>query len=358
MNLTVFQSEDGDCMVLTGADGKMVLADGGRKRAYSAHAAHFLAAQFAAGKKLETVYISHIDADHIEGILQMLDDLVAFKVLAFQQRQRNTTFQIKTRNKQPMQPKNIWHNSFSEMAQDNKGEIAEILAAAATVLSGSDLKEHLEIAARHQDLATSMTQAADISRRIGQNQLKINLNPQFGGKLMLLKDKGPVPPPIKIGKMNWHLLGPFERDLRKLRTEWDDWLKSVKGKKAIENVKRRAAEDEKDLGNSATEVSRLIGPGLAGGKPFGRYISAGRKRGGPEWRNDTKPGFADVSGRGKKWKCHAARFDDRRRALERYHRRAGKAEKIRRRREFARGRAEGSASRRKGKCAGDRTPGH
>jgi len=259
MKLTVFQSEDGDCIVLTGADGKMVLADGGRARSYSRHAAQFLAAQLTAGKELETVYISHIDADHIEGILQMLDDLVAWAVFDFQQAQGKTAFKVKTGNQRPMKPKKIWHNSFHEMTGDNKLEISEALAAAATVLSGAYLKEHLQVAASHQDLATSTVQAANISRRIGKKQLNISLNPEFDGKLMLLKEKGDAPPPIKIGKMSWHLIGPFDKDLKKLREDWDKWLDSTKGKKDIEKIKRKAAEDEKNLGNSATEVSSLIG---------------------------------------------------------------------------------------------------
>ena len=39
MKLTVFQSENGDCMLLTGADGRKVLIDGGMKAAYSEHVA-------------------------------------------------------------------------------------------------------------------------------------------------------------------------------------------------------------------------------------------------------------------------------------------------------------------------------
>lgn len=256
MKLTVFQSTEGDCVLLTSADGKMVLADGGKAQSYSKHVAPFLGAQLTAGKKLETAYISHIDADHIEGILQMLDDLVAWGVFDFQQAQGNNKFK-QPKSIRPMKPKNIWHNSFHEQVPDNAGRIADLLAASSAVLSGADLKQHLEMAAAQQDIATSMRQAVNVSRRIGQNQLNIKLNPEFGGKLMTLVDNAPAPPPIKTGKMKWHIIGPFEKDLAKLRDEWNAWLE--KSEDFIEKVKRDAARDEENLGNAATEVSRLIG---------------------------------------------------------------------------------------------------
>lgn len=259
MKLTVFQSQDGDCMLLTGSDGKMVLADGGRAASYSKFVAPFLNAQLTAGNKLDTVYISHIDADHVEGVLRMLDDLVAYEVFDFQQKQGNPGFtKPKTDNPRPMTPKNIWHNAFHDQVPQNAGEITEMLAASAAVLAGATLKKNLDVAAWHRELATSMTQAANISRRIGNKQLKIKLNPQYGGKLMVLKNSAAPPAPIKIGTMKWHIIGPAEKHLKKLRDEWNKWLGTVKGQDAIGKVKAQAAKDEKNLGNSAMEVVGLI----------------------------------------------------------------------------------------------------
>src|SRR4030095_16153045 len=81
------QSEDGDCTLITGADGKMVLADGGRRRSYSSSVAAALEKLKNKEKDFEAVYISHIDADHVEGIEQMLGDLIDWARFDFQKSQ-------------------------------------------------------------------------------------------------------------------------------------------------------------------------------------------------------------------------------------------------------------------------------
>jgi glyoxylase-like metal-dependent hydrolase (beta-lactamase superfamily II) len=85
MHLTAYQSGKGDCLLLSNAaDTHRVLVDGGMPDAYSAHVAPALGRLRELRKKIDLVYISHIDEDHIGGILQLLDDEVAWRVHAHQ----------------------------------------------------------------------------------------------------------------------------------------------------------------------------------------------------------------------------------------------------------------------------------
>ena len=80
MRLTAFQSGKGDCLLLeTQRRPAPDLIDGGMGRLLR-HVAAAMGALRDARKQLDIVYISHIDEDHIAGVLQMLDDEAAWRV--------------------------------------------------------------------------------------------------------------------------------------------------------------------------------------------------------------------------------------------------------------------------------------
>ena len=85
----------------------------------------------AAEKQLDLVYISHIDQDHICGVLKMLDDEAAWRVHEFQIN-RNSNKGKHAKPKAPRPPENIgklYHNSFHDQVGENSGEIESMLAA-------------------------------------------------------------------------------------------------------------------------------------------------------------------------------------------------------------------------------------
>lgn len=259
MKLTVFQSNDGDCLMVTGKDGKMVLADGGRRASYSALVAAELEKLKPKEKSFEAVYISHIDADHVEGIEQMLGDLIEWGRFDFQKSQAGGANIAPPKVPRPIRPKKFWHNSFHDQVDKNAGEITDMLAASSAILSSLPLSASAEmriVAAEHSNLATSMKQAFNISSRIRKNLLNIKLNPDFGAKLMALSKTGPKS--IAVGKMTWHIIGPGTDQLKRLREDWDKWLNKDEGAKAVKEVTEKAAKDQSGIGNSTTEVPRLI----------------------------------------------------------------------------------------------------
>lgn len=243
MKLTVFQAGKGDCLLLTSSDGKKMLVDGGVAAAYTAN----VAPKLEQLKQLEVVCVSHIDDDHIGGVLQMLDDEAAWRVYMYQQDAGNTSFP-RPDAKRPPEIGKLWHNGFSDLIGQNTGDIAEMLSHSVRVLSGAESAELQQIGAALQNLTEGVKQAIQLSRRIGDKQLGIPLNPEFGNKLMLLDENGTTPP-LKLGNISLLLVGPTVKELDALRKEWQDWLR--KNKTALTGLRRAARDDEDLLGNRA-----------------------------------------------------------------------------------------------------------
>ena len=267
MKLTVFQSAEGDCLLLTGADRKRMLIDGGMNPAYREHVAETLSAL----KKLDLVYVSHIDADHISGILRMVDDLVEWRVHDFETKKDGGKKKDKKPPAFPRPPEiaHIWHNAFHEQVGDNAGEIENMLAANAVILSANGNSAGISAARQeisnavvrvHQNLVTSQAQALQLARRVGAKQLNIPVNQlelnkpvkkPAERKLLLVREKTKTP--IKLGGMSIYIIGPFKQDLEDLREEWNAWLK--KNRDRLGDIQRRAKSDEDSL--VANEISGI-----------------------------------------------------------------------------------------------------
>jgi beta-lactamase superfamily II metal-dependent hydrolase len=242
MHLTAFQSGKGDCLLLTNAAGTArVLIDGGMPDAYRAHVAPALGQLRAAKKKIDLVYISHIDEDHIGGILGLLDDEVAWRVHEHQIAHDNRTHKPPTAPRPP-EVKAIWHNAFHEQIGDNAGAIEDALAAAAPVLSGADIEKLRAAGVTQAGLTTSIRQAIQVARRVSVNQLNIPLNAPAQHKLMMRRN-GQTP--IALGGMTFTILGPTAAHLTKLRSEWNDWLKA--NQKSLGAIRGTARVDEDRL---------------------------------------------------------------------------------------------------------------
>jgi beta-lactamase superfamily II metal-dependent hydrolase len=263
MKLEVFQSAQGDCLLLTGADGKRILVDGGMAGAYSEHVAPALGKLQAAGKEIDVAYVSHIDDDHIGGILRMLDDLAKWIVFDHHRKRGDTDFR-EPKVPRPPKPKKIWHNAFRDTTSANDGEISRLLAARAKILSGAKSSELRSLAAGDQNLAQGVMSALRVSRRIDKNQLGIPLNPEFDGKLMQLV-KGQPPKRFKVGGMHLSVIGPREEDLRELRKEWNKWLRA--NRDAVQKLRAESKAVESDLGSA--EIGAVLGPMLAQATAFG-----------------------------------------------------------------------------------------
>lgn len=250
MNLTVFQAGKGDCLLLETGDGKRMLVDGGMRAEYKAHVAPALAELAAQNAALDVVYLSHIDRDHISGVLQLMDDLVAWRVYDYQRERGNDRFPEPTRPRPP-EVRDLWHNGFGELVDTNTGAIEDALAMKAGLLEASAGVQTSEWAADHRELGTSVAEGIELSRRAAHDQLGIPLNRQFDDKLALVRDDAQ---PVRLGSLELTLIGPFAVDLEKLRVEWKKWLDE--NEEQHERLRRRMQRDSDLL---ATDFDRLRG---------------------------------------------------------------------------------------------------
>ncbi|GJM19346.1 MAG: hypothetical protein DHS20C14_15590 [Phycisphaeraceae bacterium] len=244
MKLVTFRSDKGDCLLLHSADGASMLVDGGMSSSYTEHVAPYLDRMRRNGESLDVVCVSHIDQDHIQGVLRMANDLVDWRVHDFQHANGNTAFK-KPKSKRPPEVGRFWHNAFHEQIGDNAGQIADMLAAEAAVLSGHPSQGVREHALSLQGVALGEADAIRLSRRIGDRQLNIPLNPEYDQGLMFHATPAE---PISVGSMDAFVIGPFEDDLKDLRDEWNDWLRTHQ--KFLEGVRESAKKTEDQLGNT------------------------------------------------------------------------------------------------------------
>ncbi len=250
MKLTVFQSEKGDCLLLTSNDEtRRILADGGMRPAYKTFVAPALGVLGANHEALDLVYVSHIDQDHISGVLQLLDDLVAWRVHDFQVKNGNPTHP-EPESPRPPNVKAIWHNAFNEIVEDDNQAISDLLAASSAILSGASDPDLLKLATAQRELASSVPEAIKLSHRIGADQLGIPLNGDFAGKLAFVRANEAPPPPIQLGPLEISIIGPFEADLDRLRQDWSHWIKE--NKEALIKIRKQAERDAERLGTSDT----------------------------------------------------------------------------------------------------------
>src|SRR5262245_47695934 len=101
------QAAFGDSLILefgTSAQKRFVLIDGGPDGVYAAVLRNRLAQIAAAGGRLERVILSHVDGDHIVGLLSLFSELRA--------------------NQAPIAVDALWHNSFAKTIDDGPNNIA------------------------------------------------------------------------------------------------------------------------------------------------------------------------------------------------------------------------------------------
>ena len=252
MKLRIYQSDKGDCLLVSGYAGGHILVDGGMRKAFQDHVRADLGKMAAKQEALDLVYVSHIDQDHISGVLDLLDCVMAWRVYEYRKKQGANV-------KAPKFPKmpainEIWHNAFSEVLQENAGPVERLLAQSSLVLGLSSNLTLQDLAIEHHELAYSVGEAIQVSQRVSTSQLKIPLNSQFNGQLIM--SRSPAKREARIGKMNVFVIGPLPSEVERVRDEWNAWLR--KNKDGIRKLKQDAEADARSIGNSADRIADLL----------------------------------------------------------------------------------------------------
>jgi len=261
MKLTIFQSDKGDCLLLQAETGELMLCDGGMGPSMRNHVRAELAELRNDGHELEFAYISHIDNDHINGVLQLLEDEVEWRVYDYHKETGNPVKEPKA--PRPPVIKGILHNGFRDLISKNEKPIASLyaakqienlLGAMAPSLFGTAVPELADAAEEMQAIATGIPEALKVSKLIAPEALDIPLNkpPGVNGPARLLYAGRPGDK-FNLGSMKFTLIGPTDKELKQLRDGWNNWLRNNQErlKKIRSELKKRIDE----FSNGAMTVS-------------------------------------------------------------------------------------------------------
>lgn len=225
--LHAVQAQFGDSLILeygTDANRRFMLIDGGPPDTYKKHLDAALQ-QIVQTKKLDLAVVSHIDNDHIVGLLDLFAGLEADQA-------NGAAARIKVAG--------LWHNSFQKSI-DPSGEISEGIQ---TLLSTAGFAN------------VAMPLAADAffgvregnRLRILAKKLKVPLNKGFQDDLVIVET---ATQPIKFGKLTLKVVGPNQANLDALRVEWLEWL--AKAEKKM-NAPSTLANSDKSIPNLSSIV--------------------------------------------------------------------------------------------------------
>lgn len=240
-SLDVRKARKGDCLILhfgTVDDPGLILIDGGPSQVYKP----FLRPRIEKIRQerglsksealpVDAVMVSHIDDDHIKGILELTAEL----------RDAKQTSKPKLVN-----AATIWHNSFDKIINNDPHKLRDDVEASfgASVFIDPDDEEMDE-----QALMVLASVSQGYALRDDAKYLNIPLNDHFDQMLVRADDN--------LGDVDFDksltltVVGPLQEELLKLQQEHDKYLKQLKEK----GVKAAlAAYDDKSVANLSSIV--------------------------------------------------------------------------------------------------------
>lgn len=206
----IIQAEQGDSLLLNWDDaGKesFFLVDGGPDGVYATHLKAFLE-QTVAGGVLERVILSHVDDDHINGLLSLFSDIqkgvVALKVGG------------------------LWHNSFNQIL-------------------GKEIEERFFHLVDQNFIPREANFLLEKDRSIAQGDqlshlsegLNIPVNPDSGNEPRFSVED--IAGEIKINGLKIKVVGPTKKNLARLQKDWEKWLEK-REKEIAKGIKVRALD--------------------------------------------------------------------------------------------------------------------
>jgi hypothetical protein len=165
----------------------------------------------------EMVMVSHIDDDHINGILQLFDD------------QEDA---VDRRKRRPYRIGTLWHNSFDDILGNEEDEIVSRLAAVAAGEEAGGLELPAGMSPEARAVVASTRQGRNLRRQA--RKLQLDINAPFEGLVMAPAERKL---PLKEG-LDLTVLGPLLKNVEDFRKRWDKDLKKILEK---ESASTRAA---------------------------------------------------------------------------------------------------------------------
>ena len=197
--------------------------------------------------------VSHIDDDHINGVLQLTRRLAELH-----EDGKDLPYEIQS----------FWHNSFDDIVGGQAERLSATLSAAvAPVATGGDVPPGLPLSRHGALVAASVKQGREL--RENARRLSLNINQGFSG-LVMAPAGGKT---VSLGHgLSFTVLGPREQRVEELHAEWD---------KEIQRLNLAQPEDAKVLAaefidKSVFNLSSIIVLATAGDR---RMLLTGDARG-------------------------------------------------------------------------------
>lgn len=195
----MIQAEFGDCFLLEYGDAaapRFLLVDGGPSDTFENHLRGELKGLAAAGHGLDLVMLSHVDNDHVVGLLDLLATL------------RVDDAADPTGASRLIQVGGLWHNSFARTVDVN-GELAPRLRAVSN--------NAVSVQAAEATLGVAEGNAL----RLAAQALHLPINAGFPNDLVCADD---AQGPVVLGNLSLTIVGPTQANLDELQTQWATWL--------------------------------------------------------------------------------------------------------------------------------------
>jgi beta-lactamase superfamily II metal-dependent hydrolase len=222
-SLDLQRARKGDCLLVhygSKDDPGLMLIDGGPAQVYEPflkprlkqlHKARGLDNEESLN--VDQLMVSHIDDDHVNGILELMSELVDAK-----DSQKPLLLRIRS----------IWHNTFDDII-GNKPE--ELLSAVTASFGTAALSGVPDIEGLSPDTAMVLASVRQGYRlRDDARKLNIRINKEFNNKLIMATS---IHKRIAVNKgLNLSVVGPMQQDLVALQKEHDKFLeKQIKDRK-------------------------------------------------------------------------------------------------------------------------------
>ena len=261
LSLDVRRARKGDCLILhfgSKKDPGLGIIDGGPSQVYKP----FLKPRLDEIRKkrklgeddplpVDFLMVSHIDDDHINGVLELTKELLEAKA---------------AQRPLPLRINGVWHNTFDDIIGNSPKELTASVTAAfgAASLNGEPDVEGLD--ADVAKVFASVDQGFRLRDDI--RGLKLRINPGFNGGLVIAKKGAKT---IDMGKgMKFTVVGPMHDEVVDLQKAHDAFLKKNKPAKATAGLLAAFTD------NSVANLSSLVVLAEAGQK---RILLTGDARG-------------------------------------------------------------------------------
>lgn len=230
MKLIIFRSSKGDSLLISHPDGNgkntHILVDGGMKTSFINSVTPYLNKEIKEKNEvINLLCVSHIDDDHIVGILTLMELLTQWRVFNYHNNSNSTANVPKPKTVEAPIIKCIWHNSFAKTY-----DLGDTLPMVAQALQNveqmtSDFTD-VGLFEKVNHKATSIKKGITLSQRIRPERLNIDLNPQYNGNLVKCNQSSIHKNEHKLGNISLSVIGPFSSDLTDLKDDWIKWEKS------------------------------------------------------------------------------------------------------------------------------------